>query len=138
METQLEFIKRKGVLRVADNDFLSGVKELCALVGASYIPYTGAQALPDRKNLELWWPDPQNEKWNNCFEQQDDVILESHTDPAENDKHLEKTLNGITNRITFCKKDDKCVFLGVYALDVPESEAKHLCVWKRFSKEYIL
>ena len=104
--------------------------------------------------IEVWWPsikrlnrvlfDNKNgANWVNEIEQNDDVILEAPRDSSRGKKHVDgvcEYTNSDTVRRVVIAKYPKIgySFLGVYQMDLAESQKQSRAVWKRIAKEFVL
>ena len=105
---------------------------------------------PDKalKDVILWFPNKRNAYWNNASPSQLDRIVETPKNTTKNQKQVDKFLNKYELRITFLKDKGDYRFVGVYELDIDETQIQNKCIWKRvlcqFSadlheiKEYLL
>lgn len=102
--------------------------------------------------IGVWWPrnikklngkfvdeDPKEVYWINEIAQDDDVILECPTVSSDRKDFIEGFQNGPKLRVVI--PDYPGIgysFLGVYEIDMIESEKKNRAVWRRISKEFVL
>ena len=140
----VEYHKKKGVLHLYDG--LRTIDDVCAVFGTQPkhrgFLRMGATPVPNHDGLDIWYPIKDNNKgWKNEREDNDDTIIEYHEDLAKRAKHVAAIIKDNRRRITFFRSEDALGivlyrFLGVYQLDIPESEKSGKCVWRRISKEY--
>ena len=142
----VEYHKKKGIFRIDDS--LRTIDDICAVFDTQpkhrgYLRM-GATPVPGHEDLEIWYPIKDNNKgWKNEREDGDDTIIEYHEDENKRAKHVAAVIKDHHRRITFFRSEDALGivlyrFLGVYQLDIDESQKRGKCVWRRKSKEYKL
>ena len=103
--------------------------------------------------ISVWWPrnikklngkfvdkNPQETTWINEIEQDDDVILECPRKFSDRNDHLKGFHDGPKVRVVIPQypKIGGYSFLGIYEIDMTESEKLNRAVWKRIAKEFVL
>lgn len=102
--------------------------------------------------ISVWWPrnikklngkfvdkNPQETTWINEIEQDDDVILECPRKFSDRKDHLNGFHDGPKVRVVIPQYPKiGYSFLGIYEIDMIESEKLNRAVWKRIAKEFVL
>ena len=123
----------------------STIKEGCAAFGLNpekrgWITLAGARFEnaphpdPTLRNVILWFPNTKSKHWNNVYN--NGVIIETPKDETRNAAHVKKYTDNYELRITFLKDKKGYCFVGVYDLDIDETNKQNKCVWKRRLKTF--
>ena len=103
--------------------------------------------------ISIWWPrnieklngkfvdeEPEEIYWINEIEQDDNVILECPIASADRKDFLNGFHDGPKVRVVIPQypKIGGYSFLGIYEIDMTESEKLNRAVWKRIAKEFVL
>ena len=128
-----------SVPRIRDIVNLFGVK----VVARGFL-MPGAVDLDTRAKVEIWWPkvasEPNYAGWMNEIDGEE-IVEQNVVNDACNRRLVELHLSDPKKRIVFANiAGTKCDtgycyrFVGVYELDMEETRARRVCVWKRISK----
>lgn len=150
IETNPDFWKTKGTIRVSDEISLDSIEDICKLFNADFnktkrgFQRVGGIPHPANKNYLLWWPAEKTRKgWLNTLSSDGLEILETHTDPATKAHHYQSHLNSSQIRIVFFHHKDvlgltSYKFKGVFAYDSIKSNPTVGTVWKRIDESLML
>lgn len=146
--TTVETFKKKGYLKVEDNDCLPTIDEICAVFGtdATHRGFLriGTTPVPLNSGIEIWYPNADNDKgWENKLPDGNGIFTEYHEDAEKRKEHVEACLKDNKVRVTFFKSKDKYHdtqyhFIGVFVLDIPATKEQGKCIWHKISNEYFL
>ncbi len=84
---------------------------------------------PTLHDVTLWFPNTNSKHWDNVYN--NGVITETPKDMTKNPAQVKKYTENYELRITFLKNKKGYRFVGVYDLDIDETDRKKKCVWKR-------
>lgn len=89
---------------------------------------------PALHDVTLWFPNTKSKHWNNVYK--NSVIIETPKDITKNPAQVKKYTGNYELRITFLKEKKDYHFVGVYDLDIDETNKQKKCVWKRRLKAF--
>lgn len=143
-----EYYKRKGYLRVSDNDYVKNIDDAATVFNtkAKHRGFLRAAGfdVPNEKNTIVWCPSKNNKQWSNELVEDGTVIYECNNDPKKSGGHVKNHIQKDNEtRITFfLEKDDLGFnfykFVGVFEIDREESQKLNKCVWVKIADEYKL
>lgn len=144
----VEYHKQKGIFKADDNDQLCTIDDICAVFDTKpkYHGYlrVGATPVPNKEKLEIWYPIINNNHgWINKLSDDHNTFTEYHQDDAKRKAHVEACIKDNMQRITFFRHKDELgmefyKFIGVFSLNIDETQKQGRCIWNRIYKEYKL
>lgn len=141
-----DYYQRKGYFAVGDNEYMETIDDICEAFGtrARHRGFLRAGEAYVDENSILWFPNVENKKWHNEFLEDEATILEYPEDLSDRKRHMLKhTTDPERRRITFFRQKDDLgfnyyKFVGVFMIDVRQSQKECRCVWKRITDRYEL
>lgn len=129
----------RGYMDAHDNIAFRRIADACNCFGYNYQSYQkGGANHPHFDNVLLWFPKLfENKGWSNTISTDETVITEYALVESERHLHFDKHINDKRNqRLVFAKAKDSLGmilyrFKGLYELDVIQSKAKNMLVWRR-------
>ena len=131
-----DYHKRKGVLRVQDNDSFRTTLDICETFGVSAVYRRGGRPL--NNGYFLWWPKCGHKHWTTKLSPNGEIITEQHNIQTKNTGKA--TSIEQPKRITFYKQENafgvSCYrFIGVFQFDTTNN---NITTYKKISDEYPL
>lgn len=133
------YYKAKGILRADDGDALRTIADICELFGTEPAMQSGRPAamapIPGKTDIALWFPREVNSgDWINVVLDNGDTFEEININDAM------KGETDLRQRVTFFHQEDINAyrFLGVYEVDVDETQKQGKYIRRRIAKEYKL
>lgn len=144
----VEYHKQKGFFKADDNDQLRTIDDICAVFDTKpkYRGFqrVGATPVPNKENIEIWYPNINNRSgWINELSADHNTFTEYNQDDAKRQAHVNACIKDNMQRITFFRYKDELEmefykFIGVFSLDIDETQKQGRCIWRRISKKYKL
>jgi very-short-patch-repair endonuclease len=150
IESNPEHWKNIGTIKTADEIWFSNIEDICKLFDADFNKTKrGFQRLggifhPNSNTHLLWWPSEKTRRgWLNTLSQDEQEIIETHSDSKTKEEHYNKYLNSQQKRIVFFHHRDilgltSYKFKGVFAYDNIKSSPSVGSVWKKVENELII
>lgn len=140
--------KETRCLKVDDKVCFPTIDEICKRFGTQatsrgYLK-VGATPVPMNDELHIWYPNTSNDKgWKNELSEDGYTLTEYHKDEEKREEHVKICIAENKVRITFLKStekynDNEYHFIGIFALNIKETEAQGKCVWHKISNECCL
>jgi len=131
---------------LAQGDKFETYKDYLTLFGITDTAFYWGRTIPHHPNIAVWGPEYQHPRWHNYGDPNQMMpTITERWEPEDADSTIvamrnydnyyhELRVNEV--RLTFMKNlvDSGYVFLGVYRMDIAESDSTH-CVWERVADE---
>lgn len=131
-----EYYKKKGVLKVEDNDYVRTIDDACEICGtkATHLGFLRSAWAVIKGDEVVWCPNKDCKNWANELSKDEKVIREISA------KDKTELLNKYEKRVTFFKDKgrfgkDMYRFVGVFKLKSMDGNVR---IWQQISNHYPL
>ncbi|MDD3039415.1 AbaSI family restriction endonuclease [Bacteroides sp.] len=144
----VEYHRKKGYLKVEDNEYVRTIDEAFAIFGAKakhrgFLRVAGA-TIPNKENEIVWCPNSVHRIWSNELFDNGLFIREyNKTNQQIRKEHVNLWTSTNQKRITFFRDEDELGFqfyrfVGVFEINKERSIHENKCVWELISDYYQL
>lgn len=150
IEQNPQYWKNKKIIKEVDDISFKSIEDICQLFDADFAKTKrgflrqGAIKHPTDSDYIIWWPaENKRSGWINTLKENDNIIIESHSDSVKRNSHYNNLIKTDELRIVFFHYKDVLgnvgyKFKGIYNIDKVKSSGCDGLFWTRVSSDFAI